>query len=405
MAKPWATYVYMAGDNSLAGAAVGDLNEMERVGSGDGLDVVVQVDRGTVGTLSGTRRLYIRADADPVQVTSPELASLGQTNSGDPSVVAAFFEDAVQRYPADRELVVLWNHGSGFLVPPEMMSPSRGFAPQERGKARRSLQRAFFTTGPAKILAAPREVRGILYDDGSSDCIDNAELEELVAGLHARLGRKIAVLGMDACLMTMLEVAVQVREHAEVLVGSEEEEPGTGWPYEVVLRAQAAGATADQLAAAIVAGYLGAYPDTQRVTQSAIRLDRLDPLVGAVDALAVALLAQSPDVAFLELLKAVRRSPRFYDGLYVDLGSLVSQLRGTSSSPAVVTACDAVRAALADPAGPILANGAKGAGLEGCCGLSIYLPMPRMPADAYGSLAFARLTRWGSMLDQVVGFG
>ena len=61
------------------------------------------------------------------------------------------------------------------------------------------------------------------------------ELKRAVAYAHTKLGRKLDVLAMDACLMTMIEVAWQVRGHASVLVGSEEEEPGDGWPYNTVL--------------------------------------------------------------------------------------------------------------------------------------------------------------------------
>ena len=44
----------------------------------------------------------------------------------------------------------------------------------------------------------------------------------------ALLRRPVDLVGMDACLMTMIEVAYQLREHAQVLVGSETLEPGPG---------------------------------------------------------------------------------------------------------------------------------------------------------------------------------
>ena len=40
----------------------------------------------------------------------------------------------------------------------------------------------------------------------------------------------IDLLGMDACLMSTLEVAYQTRANAVNVVGSEELEPGDGWP-------------------------------------------------------------------------------------------------------------------------------------------------------------------------------
>ena len=66
------------------------------------------------------------------------------------------------------------------------------------------------------------------YDDRSGDCLDNRELKRVLGTAHQLLGRKVDLVGMDACLMTMIEVAYQIRDHAKILVGSEEVEPGTG---------------------------------------------------------------------------------------------------------------------------------------------------------------------------------
>jgi len=43
--KEWTILVYMNGDNSLEAEAVNDLNEMEQLGSGERVNIVVQVDR------------------------------------------------------------------------------------------------------------------------------------------------------------------------------------------------------------------------------------------------------------------------------------------------------------------------------------------------------------------------
>jgi hypothetical protein len=146
---------------------------------------------------------------------------------------------------------------------------------------------------------------------------------------------------MDACLMTMLEVAYQIRDHARVLVGSQELEPGPGWPYATVFADLVArpAMTLAELGAAIVGRYAEFYdvgprssgdsrhrgaddptdsrvhrgPDERAgadgsghsnapghsrdragaadgegpdITQSAIDLAKLDDVVGVVDALA-----------------------------------------------------------------------------------------------------------------------
>ena len=51
-------------------------------------------------------------------------------------------------------------------------------------------------------------------------------------------GRTIDLLGFDACLMNMIEVAYQMRGTASMIVGSEElGEEREGWPYHRVLEA------------------------------------------------------------------------------------------------------------------------------------------------------------------------
>jgi hypothetical protein len=58
-----------------------------------------------------TRRFYLRKgdnlDADVV-------AELGETNTGDPAVLTDFATWAITTYPAQRYMLVIWNHGSGW---------------------------------------------------------------------------------------------------------------------------------------------------------------------------------------------------------------------------------------------------------------------------------------------------
>ena len=40
------------------------------------------------------------------------------------------------------------------------------------------------------------------------------------------LGQKIDLVGMDACLMAMVEVAYEIKDYVNILVASQETEPG-----------------------------------------------------------------------------------------------------------------------------------------------------------------------------------
>jgi hypothetical protein len=106
--------------------------------------------------------------------------------------------------------------------------------------------------------------------------------------------------------------------------------------------------------------------DGPDVTQSAIDLGRLDDLVGAVDALAGALLAA--------LYRAWRRALRFFDDLYVDLHHFAANLAAASTRRAVRTAAHEVQRAIETEGGPIIAERHGGARMAKARGLSIYFP-------------------------------
>jgi hypothetical protein len=54
----WTVMVYLAGDNSLDGAGVADLQEMKKVGSSASVNVIAQFDRA--GSRGTTKRFYLR---------------------------------------------------------------------------------------------------------------------------------------------------------------------------------------------------------------------------------------------------------------------------------------------------------------------------------------------------------
>src|SRR5215470_11222803 len=236
----WLVLAYLAADNDLEGELLSDLAEMERVGSTPGvIEILAQVDRSpgqdtSKGNWRGTRRYYVTRGTDPRKISSHVLADLGATNTGDPGVLESFIRFGALRYPARKTALVLLNHGSGFYVPPEMDSAHRGADDWPDPSRPRRWSPIFHTTRERLSETSPVS-RGIAYDDGAGDCLDNQELKRVLATAHHRLGRKVDLVGMDACLMTMIEVAYQLREHAEVLVGSEAVEPGPGWPHAAIL--------------------------------------------------------------------------------------------------------------------------------------------------------------------------
>jgi len=412
--KEWTILCYLAGDNNLDGAAVVDINEMEAVGSTAQMNVVVQVDRAADYNLNDdnwrtTRRFYVTKGADRRKITSELLKDLGPTNTGDSRFINDFIRESVADYPAKRYMLVLWNHGSGFYVPPQMLAGEN--APSDRELATRAqprLKRSFFHGTRSRVLSLDPAQRGICYDDQSLDCLDNKELKDLVAYMKKCIGdRKVDVIGMDACLMTMLEVAYQIRDHAHVLVGSEEVEPGDGWPYDRILAdlADSPEMSGSALGETIVNAYIASYdkgaPFSPSVTQAAVDLTKLGDITQAVDDLASQLLSRVKDnQTQTDIYRAWRRTTRFFENFYIDLYQFADNLGEMTEDSAIQHACTAITQTI-DGKGaesPLIAERHLGENLRAVRGLSIYMPPFRNPSDFYGELDFANETHWAEFL-------
>jgi hypothetical protein len=415
----WQVLAYLAADNDLEGELLADLTEMERVGSTPGVvEVLAQVDRSrgqdtTKGNWSGTRRYYVTRGTDSGRITSRLLADLGPTNTGDPGVLESFIRFGAQRYPARSTALVLLNHGSGFYVPPEMRPRERKAVGEERAVSApaRRRHRPIFESTRERLLEAAPALRGIAYDDGAADCLDNRELKRVLAKAHRLLGRKVDVVGMDACLMTMLEVAYQLRDHAHVLVGSEEVEPGPGWPHAEILGdlTKSPAMAPAELGATIVRRYVESYRHgAEEATQSAIDLGQLDDLVEAVDRLARRLLDGIKQTTVTgALMGARRRTLQFFDGLYVDLHHLAANLATAAGTGRIGNACREIQILIdgRDAPSPIIAQGHTGPRMTPARGISIYFPLFLDRAVFYRELDFASATRWADLLDAVLGTG
>jgi cysteine peptidase C11 family protein len=378
--KPWTVMVWMAGDNDLEKFGTGDLHELKRIDASDEANVVVQLDR----MRDHETRRYRLQRGTPLE--RDVVARLGETNTGDPRVAVDFFRWAIQEYPAERLLAVIWNHGSG-------IDDTNVY---ERGTEVRRRRRPLFQT----TAALARRDRAIAFDDTSHDFLDNLELKRVLAAVKRQTGRTIDVLGFDACLMNMIEVAYQLRGTARLVVGSEEVEPTDGWPYDRVLEAIVANPRLSNVALgfAIADEFVRSYSG-ENVTQSALDLSKLETVVGCIDRLSKALTAAmrqpAEQVAITRTLNAVQR---FDTPDYVDLGHFCAGLLARSRAASVKAAAKATIASLSADDGFVAAERHKGGGVRHASGVAIYFPGGPV-SKVYSKLDFARTTGWGRFLE------
>jgi len=374
----WTVMVYLDADNNLESAGIDDINEMEIVGSTTDVNIVVQVDRipysvlavnneGYLDDISNsnwttTRRYYINQDFDSVQINSQLISDLGELNMGDPQTLVDFANWAVANYPAKKYLLVIWNHGGGFRSP-------------------------------------TYTVKDIAWDDTSGgDKITMSELEYALSAISIQMGKNVDIVGMDACLMAMTEVAYQIKDYANILVTSEENEPNDGWPYDTILGQLVSypTMTPNQLATNIVDSYVFSYTASDNVTQSAINLSYMDTLASQLSAMALAIMSDTltPSVNYIN---ASNSSQYYGDPDFIDLYDFCNKIFYYSNNLEVKTIVLIVQQTLLNFT--VINSGYNGWSVSGSKGLSIYFPWYyAYNSNKYNSTNFAQDTFWDEML-------
>src|SRR5262245_57692753 len=395
----WTWLVYMAGDNNLEGAGRDDLKEMQQVGSTADVNVLVQFDTEE----DKTTRYRVEKKA------LKTLQTMKGVNCGDPEVLADFIRWGIANYPADHILVDVWNHGGGWenLPPDYDYSQLRGAQPQRAARLKRA-RRAIFKTTIAAIAKRPARSRAIAIDCGCHDYLDNQELRKALSkGMPP--GRQADVLGCDACLMNMVEIAYEMKDTAAYMVGSEETEPGAGWPYAAILKKLVARPTMapEELVKIIVTEYGRWFKASgEGATQSALDLGRVQPVADAIDGLAGEFLKDLNGVAGAVSL-ARDKSQKFEYPEYIDLGDFAAQLiQRLPNNGGVVAAADKVLAALQPASGTgafVVQNATTGTKLVRATGVSIYFPRDKSEyAPDYKGLLLSKSGGWRKLLEGMV---
>jgi len=349
--KEWTFMVFLNADNDLDSLGVGDMGEMSQVGSNDYLNILCLIDREKgPATLN-----YIEKGKATV------LKEMGELDMGDYKVLVQFVKNMAAAYPAKHYAVVVWNHGSGW-------KDNNG---------------AF--------------IKGISYDDSTGDHITTEQLGAATGDIKAALGKNLDIFCMDACLMQMAEVAYAMKGNVDYIVGSEETEPGEGYPYDDILNGLKAGMSpanfAKHMVAAYAASYEGGSQGSSSSTQSALDMSQIEAFKDAVNGFAKASIAGNFGSQFKGALNKVQK---FRYRTNIDLGHLAGLLKLTIKDDAFQTAADKLIAA---NNALILSNGLAGTNCKYAQGLAVYFPMTSYSFSApYNDLAFAKDTLWDEMI-------
>ena len=334
----WTYLVISLSDTDLEQFMLADVAEMATVGSSPDVNVVALVDREAGHTDEALLNLEDWETAKVLYVDPGELfevADIGEVDMGDPHTLASFLEFGLRTFPADHVALTISDHGGGWT--------------------------------------------GIGPDDSSGEVLD---LQEIASALDAALAvadvERLDLLGFDACLMATYEVASTLAPYADLLLASEELEPGHGWDYGALSTIVEDPSTDPAtLGAAFVEGFQGQADASGTGAEITLSLVDLAGLAALDEALAAFAAVLADNVEALGVLVGRQladnvsygRSPDPAQSTHLtDLGQFVAEIGVASlqvSDPA-----DAVLRAINDV---VLAQTVGPARL-GSTGLSIYFP-------------------------------
>jgi len=332
---------------------------------------------------SNSKQSAGKGDVDEIRLTSSAQAA--ETPVAD--LLTNFIFDSIERYPADRYALILSGHGSGAVG---------DFLTSDK---------QFFSLSIPSLCEALETVQ--------EGCDHGKRKDEPWLDL----------LGFDSCLMSMAEVAYQVKDSVKYMVAAEGFETATGWPYDRVIALLHRNPKLDPrtFASQIVDEHLDYYSDYTTadisVDLSAISLKKMDALVEQVGPTSA---GKKP--GFATLLKEGLGNDAIKDAIvlahweaqgykseqYADLWDFceclslrLDRLRTTAASQ-ISKACRQVQAAIDEM---VLRSGYRGAEFQHSHGVSVFFPWAdlkdaaeRSEVDHYGLLAFAINTQWDEFL-------
>jgi hypothetical protein len=382
--KKWTFMVYACADNNLEPAAIDDMNEMETVGSTADVNVVIQVDRipgydATNGNWTTTRRYYITKDSDPSLLNSTLIADLGEKNMGDPAVLRDFVEWGMSTYPAEHYFLVVWDHGSGW----EKRALAVNYlgdisASDSSDEETNELLPGIISTGEsAEFPGSPFRIgdfKATCADETNNDILFNDEAQSALSSIP-----RLDIIGFDACLMGMVEVAYEFRDRASYLVASEESEPGDGWPYDLVLSDLVAQPTMSPATLCSVA--VVEYGNSQSggfsldETMSAVDLIGLGGMIEPLDTLCSVIITSG---VYSEVTSKLNKAESFGDKQpYYDLYDIADIAADKLTGADIKAAAESLKLAIDNV---VLANWHEG-GHPHANGLAIYFPQKSSSYD------------------------
>lgn len=421
--KEWTFLIYIAADNDLYQFAWRNLAQAAKVGSNKNLNIVVHLDIKTPGKPKVTKRLFL--EKNHVLQVEPDSCM----DSGNEETFTSAVLWANKQYPSRHFALIFWNHGFGDLNPvlKRIANPAQLFHYNARTgliELDRSIPFMEYNHSISEQEVGESCQRGICFDETNYNYLDDNKLIRSFKRIRKeRGGKKIDIVGFDACLMAMTGTAALCNMLSNWMFASQEVVLGPGYNYELTLKPFAEGLTdCKEIVKQVVAGYWATYGKiTEDYTQSAFDLNLFEELNKNIDQVA-GLLIEGLHKQKKQSVKALIRACRnrhlctyFDEPSYIDLFDFYTNLTKRINSVQLATEDETIdyMTRLAN----ILINGLElakkfiiasvcGKNISRARGISIYFPEYRINNihhNSYQYTYFAQNNNWPKFLKSYLG--
>ncbi|OAF09209.1 hypothetical protein AYJ54_00210 [Bradyrhizobium centrolobii] len=235
----WTIMVFMNAKNNLEADAIATFRDIASVDSTAKVNLVVEMGRpqrhytSEAEAWSGVLRFLVKKGQKPIP--SAAVADLrnssGVSDLGSRRALDDFVNWSVDKFPAKKYMLVIWNHGQGWRFQVADQSKKRIAIPEQLGGQPRSATLAAASESVPKVGG----YRAVSFDEETRSFLYISDVQESVGSLAQKLNRKLDVIGFDAGMMAMIETAYAFRGSSTLMIASEESEPAAGWNYAAAL--------------------------------------------------------------------------------------------------------------------------------------------------------------------------
>jgi hypothetical protein len=297
--KSWTYMLYLDADNDIEGDAIRDFEWLEEAGGSDeNISIVVLLDRipgydNTHGNWDGSRIYNITEDVSPTTFDSQLMEDLGEVNMANPATLTDFIIYCFENFPADNYILDLWNHGHAAY--------------------------------------------GVIDDETSMDHFIVDDIQTAVNNALATTSEEIDIISMDACDMSTIEVAWELRNLSKYFIGSETDTGG--YPYKTIIEGLKMNPNnnASALCELMVDAYSIHYRFYPYNCLSVINQTKISDIPEVFNSFVTELITTLDTGNFDDIFVFSRDlTLEFYDGNWIDLVSLIENIIFFLDKPALV---------------------------------------------------------------------